>query len=274
MLGARSPDETGMLKMAPLGQSFAGDSDEDGAETRFFTSAPPPSQGPPTGGAGPSSGPPVGTPPPSSFSNPPSYGMVLVVLVPLHLAITGAPPPSYGQPQGLHQSQASMPPAQSPMGIGLGAAAGSGGPGVSTPFSGANVQSNYVGTDEAEGRTGSMRVWVLVAVIFVLFGGVLIGGAFHLFNPAAVEPIASNEDMRKQGFAIEPSMEEEVYEDPEPVEPVAATPAPTPNTRRRSTSRRSSSSGRSGASGGGAASAPAFWHTDRESQLSGASIRA
>ena len=239
MLGARSPDETGMLKMAPLGQSFAGDSDEDGAETRFFTSAPPPSQGPPTGGAGPSSGPPVGTPPPSSFSNPPSYGNGPGGFGAPPPGNYGAPPPSYGQPQGLHQSQASMPPAQSPMGIGLGAAAGSGGPGVSTPFSGANVQSNYVGTDEAEGRTGSMRVWVLVAVIFVLFGGVLIGGAFHLFNPAAVEPIASNEDMRKQGFAIEPSMEEEVYEDPEPVEPVAATPAPTPNTRRRSTSRRS-----------------------------------
>ena len=250
MLGARSPDETGMLKMAPLGQSSSGDSDEEGSETRFFTSAPPPSQGPPTSGQPLNNGPPVGTPPPNYGNGPTGFGTPPP-------ANHGAPPPNYGYPQGLHQSQASMPPPQAPMGIGLGDAAGSqhGYGGTATPFSGANVQGNYVGFDEAEGRTGTMRVWVLLAAVVILIGLVSFISVWNLYNQEDVESFAANEEVRKQGYAIEPSMEEEVYEDPEPVP--AAAPTPPPTTRRRSSTRRSSSSGNTASSGGGAASAPA-----------------
>lgn len=242
--------------MAPLGQSFSDDSEEEGSETRFFTSAPPPSQGPPTVDAGSNSMPPTGAPP-SSFSSPPSYGAPPPSYGAPPLSY-GAPPPNYPQAQGLHQSSASVPPqASAPRGIGLGDAAGANGYAAPSPFQGANVQGNYVGSDEAEGRTGSMRVYIMVSALFLM---VCIGAivAIILLNSDKDEVVASSSEEKSRRVPIEPSSEEEVYEEPEPVQQAAApvpAPAPTPRT---STRRRSSSSGSaSSSSGGSAASAPA-----------------
>lgn len=209
MLGARSPDETGMLKMAPIGQSFASDDDDDGSETRFFTSAPPPSQGPPAVGDGmPNSNP---TPPNSfhttNYNTPPS-GMPPG-------AGRGFPPPQQGQ----YQNPGGNAP-QPAMGIGLGEAAGNAPP--STPFQAANVQSTYVNGGEADGRTGSLRVWVLLSVVIFCLVLLVLMSFYYLTQEDKGSQQSEISNQEFQALPIEPS--QEVYEIEEPAEEPATPP--------------------------------------------------
>lgn len=245
MPGARSPDETGMLKMAPLGQSFSGDSEDEGSETRFFTSAPPPSQGPPTSAG-------VQNPMPEGpTGSPPAYGGAQQNY--------GTSQGNYGTPQqnSYQGGQSQNPPQQSQMAIGLGDAAGGGygGGNAGTPFNSANVNSNYVDNDEATGRTGSMRVYLLVSILFFMVSSSIIIALWFLFNNPDSDQQVVEEGYNKQaGYApIEPS--EEVYEEPEPeVEPVVT---PTNRRVRRNATGTNRSGGSSNTGQSAAPSAPA-----------------
>jgi hypothetical protein len=142
------------------------------------------------------------------------------------------------------------------MAIGLGDAAGGGygGGNAGTPFNSANVNSNYVDNDEATGRTGSMRVYLLVSVLFVMVSITIVIALWFLFNnPDSDQQIVEDGYNKQAGYApIEPS--EEVYEEPEP-EPVVQ-PAATPSNRNTQSVRRGGGSTNRGGSNSSQSSAP------------------
>lgn len=196
VVGARSPDETGMLQAIPLtGGREAGPTADPGA-TAFFAIPAPKA---PRAGAPPASPPPAGFPPtPGAFQPPP-------VAQPAY-----TPPPAYPPP-----------PAGGVAGYGGAAGANAG-----TPF-GVSGPAPTTGSS-AESRAQSHRVWALIlAITFLTFVAILT--AIGLWWWSTQQPKTTAPPPAPTPVAEAPAPE------PEPVaaEPVAAAPVTT--TKRKTT---------------------------------------
>ncbi len=204
MVGARSPDETGMLEMVPLGQeSYGEDSEADPSATAFFAIPAPKAE------AAKPAPPPAPSAPPPVHSAPP---------------VPAAPPPGPGfhGPGGGIQGPT---PAAPPVGMAAGGIQGptAGGP-VGTPFQASQPPPSAPAKKEK--RVSSFRVYALILAVFMLGCTAVVLAVWlgQMRGDDPVESVPSTTPPVAQAPS-RPEPQEDTGREPEPA------PAPRPRPR-------------------------------------------
>ncbi|MES2639005.1 MAG: protein kinase [Myxococcota bacterium] len=200
MMGARSPDETGMLQMVPLSDNEdEKEAGNDPSATSFFAIPAPKAErakasSPPSAPPAAVSGPPAGRP---AFNGPPAFN----------------PTPIAGGPMGPPQMQAPQPMVSGPV-VSYGGASGG------TPFQVAGPQPT--GNNNADSRVQSVRVFAVLLGVFALACvAVLSVVALWFFQMKATE-----KPIETVAVAAPPPVKKTPKEDTGVQKPIETKPAP------------------------------------------------
>jgi serine/threonine protein kinase len=205
MVGARSPDETGMLELVPLSADGSGDPEvEDPSATAFFAIPAPRAQDKPAAAPAPAPAPPPSAPAP--------------------VISTGMPPaaPPMGGIQGPTSTGGGAPP-PAPVGIQGPTASGP----VGTPFQ-ASQPPPSAAQPKQQKRVSSFRVYALLLAVFMLGCMAVVTAVWVGLSatkdkdpePAVTTPAVAQAPVKK------PKRREDTGDDPEPE------PKPRPTVRR------------------------------------------
>ncbi|MDP2312165.1 MAG: serine/threonine-protein kinase [Pseudomonadota bacterium] len=202
MMGARSPDETGMLQMVPLSDNEdEKEAGNDPSATSFFAIPAPKSERPKAAAPPPPSGPMGGASPPPArpaFGGPPAFNPTPIAGGPM------APPPMQSAPQPLVSGPV----------VSYGGASGG------TPFQVAGPQPTS--NNNAESRVQSVRVFAVLLGVFALACvAVLSVVALWFFQMKA-----GDEKPVEQTATLAPAPVKKPKEDTGTAKPIESKPAP------------------------------------------------